>query len=136
MKYTVVWSNAYIDHICQPVINDKQIYSKICAYLNLVLIKCSMLCDMDYFKISNKLLILLSLIKYGAAYKIACDDWWTGFSESSSCYLFMHHHPETYTDAKQICEKYDSHLLIIDTIPEKVGIIFVIFDREIFPRSL
>ena len=77
--------------------------------------------DMD---LTKTLLVIISLFKCRSlAYQIACDDWWTGFSESSSCYLLMHEHPENYNDAKQICEKYDSHLLIIDTIPEHVGYI-------------
>lgn len=77
---------------------------------------------MGNFKKQNTLiLVIFSILNYSSAYKIACDDWWTGFSESSSCYLFMHYHPESYSEAKQMCEKYDSHLLIIDTIPEKVS---------------
>ena len=77
---------------------------------------------MGNFKKSCTFIVILCLLKYSKAYKIACDDWWTGFSESSSCYLLMSHHPENYNDAKKICEKYDSHLVIIDTIPEKVSL--------------
>ena len=78
-------------------------------------------------------------------YKISCPEGWSGFSESTSCYLFMTRsfdiliydvavksaipisfilfivrHGESFEDARENCKNHDASLLIIDTIPEKV----------------
>lgn len=53
-------------------------------------------------------------------YKISCDDGWTGFSESKSCYRVMNRIDESFNDAEQICKNYDGNLVIIDSVSEKV----------------
>ena len=63
------------------------------------------------------LLTFVPTLLYG--YKIDCDEGWSHFSESPSCYLTVYKQTSTFNDAKAVCENYDAHLVIIDTIPEK-----------------
>ena len=71
------------------------------------------------------LIFYIFCINYGIlGYKIQCEEGWLGFSESTSCYFFAHEHPESFKDAKEICERFDAHLLIIDSKPEKVFFLY------------
>ena len=54
-------------------------------------------------------------------YFISCDDGWTGFSESPSCYLFAGRQRETFQDAQNICQNYGAQLAKIDKESERVG---------------
>ena len=64
------------------------------------------------------LILAFFLFKSGWAYKIGCEEGWSSFSESPSCYFFSSK-DETFADAKEICENYDAHLAIIESVPEK-----------------
>ena len=55
------------------------------------------------------------------SYFISCDNGWTGFSESPSCYLFSGRQRETFQDAQNICQNYGAKLAKIDTEAEKVS---------------
>ena len=55
------------------------------------------------------------------SYFISCDNGWTGFSESPSCYLFSGRQRETFQDAQNICQNYGAKLVKIDTEAEKVN---------------
>lgn len=66
------------------------------------------------------LLAFLISLPSGWAYFVSCEEGWYGFSESTSCYFLAHRHAESWKDAKEVCERYDAHLLIVDTVAEKV----------------
>ena len=70
------------------------------------------------------------------AYKISCPEGWSGYSESTSCYLFMTGHDETFADAKKHCENLDANLVIIDSVPEKVIMIITIIMHNLNVRLI